>query len=371
MKLKKIFALLLVFAMALSLAGCSSNENLDSIGDDTGTVENQDTNDTDTTENTGASDTETDPGDDGAAEPNEPEAQGFTMTYPESMVANGFETLELDTVPERIACMVTAPVFTLYEMGVPVIAAPTSTSTAYPEDLETTFIGSVAHEDFDIEIVVSLEPDLVIMSTSYADSHGATLDSLGIPVYYMSAGHTVSYDSVKEEAQCLINAFSLDEESTSRGEAIMQRFTDLENHLAEVRPTYEGKTVMVLQSGSTTMHYIQTERGTLASMAAMMGFTNVYENEDASMAQIDLEQALSYQPDLVLCVGAASTAEEHQALMEEAYAENPDYWESIDAIRNGDVIYLPISYIATSGILVVDEIDALIDIIADHYATKD
>lgn len=53
------------------------------------------------------------------------------------------------------------------------------------------------------------------------------------------------------------------------------------------------------------------------------------------------------------------------------YAENPDYWESIDAIRNGDVIYLPISYIATSGILVVDEIDALIDIIADHYATKD
>lgn len=149
------------------------------------------------------------------------------MTYPESMVANGFETLELDTVPERIACMVTAPVFTLYEMGVPVIAAPTSTSTAYPEDLETTFIGSVAHEDFDIEIVVSLEPDLVIMSTSYADSHGATLDSLGIPVYYMSAGHTVSYDSVKEEAQCLINAFSLDEESTSRGEAIMQRFTVL------------------------------------------------------------------------------------------------------------------------------------------------
>ena len=88
---------------------------MDSIGDDTGTVENQDTNDTDTTENTGASDTETDPGDDGAAEPNEPEAQGFTMTYPESMVANGFETLELDTVPERIACMVTAPVFTLLE----------------------------------------------------------------------------------------------------------------------------------------------------------------------------------------------------------------------------------------------------------------
>ena len=194
---------------------------------------------------------------------------------------------------------------------------------------------------------------------------------MDIPVYYMSAGHTVSYDSVKEEAQCLINAFSLDEESAAKGEAIMQRFADLEARLEEVRPLYEGKTVMVLQSGSTTMHYIQTAKGTLASMADMMGFTNVYENSEASMVQLDLEQALSYQPDLLLCVGAAATAEEHQELMESAYAENPDYWNSIDAVKNGQVIYLPINYISTSGILVVDEIDSLIDIIADHYAAQE
>ena len=151
----------------------------------------------------------------------------------------------------------------------------------------------------------------------------------------------------------------------------MQRFADLEARLEEVRPLYEGKTVMVLQSGSTTMHYIQTAKGTLASMADMMGFTNVYENSEASMVQLDLEQALSYQPDLLLCVGAAATAEEHQELMESAYAENPDYWNSIDAVKNGQVIYLPINYISTSGILVVDEIDSLIDIIADHYAAQE
>ena len=353
MKLKKMLALFLALTMSMALAACSPAE-----------------------EDTQPPSAE--PSDAASTEPSgeqnqsaQPEAEGLTLTYPASMADRGYETLELDYVPERIACMVTAPVFTLYEMGVPVIAAPTSTATAYPDDFDAMLLGSVAHEDFDIEAVVSLDPDLVIMSASYQDSHGATLEGLDIPVYYMSAGHTVSYDSVKEEAQCLINAFSLDEESAAKGEAIMQRFADLEARLEEVRPLYEGKTVMVLQSGSTTMHYIQTAKGTLASMADMMGFTNVYENSEASMVQLDLEQALSYQPDLLLCVGAAATAEEHQELMESAYAENPDYWNSIDAVKNGQVIYLPINYISTSGILVVDEIDSLIDIIADHYAAQE
>lgn len=103
-------------------------------------------------------------------------------------------------------------------------------------------------------------------------------------------------------------------------------------------------------------------------MADMMGFTNVYENADASMAQIDLEQALEYDPDLILCVGASVDAAGHQELMEEAYALNPDYWYSIGAVERGDVLYLPINYIATSGILVIDEINGLIDLIAEHYA---
>lgn len=364
--LKKILSLGLSLMMALSLVACSGNGDAESSAAGSSTAESSAAEssvaESDATESSAA---------ESSSEASQSEeAKGFSLAYPESMTAKGYETLELDEVPQRIACMVTSPVFALYEMGVPMIAAPTSTSTPYPEDLDVTLLGSVAHEDFDIEAVVSLEPDLVIMSASYADSHGATLDSLDIPVYYMSAGHTVSYDSVKAETQCLVDAFSLDEESTAKAEEIMGRFTALENRLEEVKPLYEGKTVMVLQSGSTTMHYIQTERGTLASMAAMMGFTNVYENEEASMAQIDLEQALEYQPDLVLCVGAAETAEEHQALMEEAYGENPDYWNAIDAVKNGEVIYLPVNYIATSGILVVDEIDGLIDIIAEHYEAQ-
>lgn len=302
-----------------------------------------------------------------------PEDQKFVMTYPEDMQALGFtEPLVLEGVPQRIVCLSTAPVLALYEMGANLVGIPTSRVVTWPEDLvaatEPVQFSAMSSSDFDYECIVELEADLVLVGSSSTEV-GEQIESLGIPVYYVFAGHTVSYDNIKAQTEALVKAFSLDEASTAKGEEIMGRFTALEDRLAAVQPVYAGKKVMVLQSGDTANHYIQTARGTLASMAAMMGFENVYENEASSMAKLDFEQALDYNPELVLCVGSG-TAQEHQALMEQAYSENEAYWYSIDAIKNGDVIYLPVEFCSTAGIHVVDSINTLIDCIEAFYAEK-
>ena len=302
-----------------------------------------------------------------------PEDQKFVMTYPEDMQALGFmEPLVLEGVPQRIVCLSAAPVLALYEMGANLVGIPTSRVVTWPEDLvaatEPVQFSAMSSSDFDYECIVELEADLVLVGSSSTEV-GEQIESLGIPVYYVFAGHTVSYDNIKAQTEALVKAFSLDEASTAKGEEIMGRFTALEERLASVQPTYADKKVMVLQSGDTSNHYIQTARGTLASMAAMMGFENVYENEASSMTKLDFEQALDYNPELVLCVGSG-TAQEHQALMEQAYSENEAYWYSIDAIKNGDVIYLPVEFCSTAGIHVVDSINTLIDCIEAFYAEK-
>ena len=43
------------------------------------------------------------------------------------------------------------------------------------------------------------------------------------------------------------------------------------------------------------------------------------------------------------------------------------YWYSIPAIAQGNVIYLPASYVSTAGINIVDTINNLIGIAADFY----
>lgn len=219
-------------------------------------------------------------------------AESFVMEYPEDMQALGFtEPLVLDAVPQRIVCLSAAPVLALYEMGASLVGIPTSRVVTWPEELvaatEPVQFSAMSSSDFDYECIVSLEADLVLVGSSSTEV-GKQIESLGIPVYYVFAGHTVSYDNIKAQTEALVKAFSLDEASTAKGEEIMSRFTALEERLASVQPTYADKKVMVLQSSDTANHYIQTERGTLASIAAMMGFGNVYENETASMAKLDM-----------------------------------------------------------------------------------
>ena len=291
---------------------------------------------------------------------------GVTISYPENMQERGYtEPLVLETEPQRVVVMSKAPVLALYELGVEMIAIPEGGVTVWPEDLDATTekLNTSMNSNFDIETVVALEPDLVVMGYTSQETYGKALDDAGIPVYYVDAGHTVPYESVKMQTQALVDAFGADSEE---GAASMGRFDELEERLAGLQEKYAEKSVMVLQSSPPT-HYIQTAEGTLASMAAMMGFQNVYENSETSMAQLDLETALSYKPDLVLCVGGSTEAAEHQKLMEEDFANNPEYWNSIAAVANGDILYFSSSFIASTGIGIIDNMNEFIDTIEAHY----
>lgn len=297
------------------------------------------------------------------------EAQGVTIEYPQNMQEKGYtQPLQLEQMPQRVVVMTKAPVLALHELGVKMIAIPEGGVTSWPEELDaaTEKLNTAMNSNFDIETVIALEPDLVVMGYTSQEAYGQALDDAGIPVYYVDAGHTVPYESVKAQTQVLADAFAADQQAA---DSLMQGFVKLEERLEEVQADCKGKQVMVLQS-SPPNHYIQTESGTLASMAAMMGFGNVYENSETSMAQLDLETALSYHPDLVLCVGASTQAEEHQKLMEEDFAKNSEYWNSISAIANGDILYFPSSYIASTGIGMLDNMNEFIDLILEHQAEK-
>lgn len=85
------------------------------------------------------------------------------------------------------------------------------------------------------------------------------------------------------------------------------------------------------------------------------------------MVQIDYELALDYDPDVVFAVGMSATGEEHRALMLADFESNHDYWYAIDAIANGDMICLPVTYCSTAGINVIDNINNLADLIEAHF----
>lgn len=304
----------------------------------------------------------------GSAETNE--STQFVLPYPESMTAQGYEPLVLEAMPTRIVCTATAPVPTLYAMGASLIAIPTSSATThlFEENPDLVALKSLMSDEFNIEDVVALNPDLVILASSYKDSYGKTLEGLGINVYYQASGHGVSYETVKEESLCLIEAFARDDESRQKADALKQSFADIEATCAEMSSVNAGKKIMVLQAGGVNYVYGQTSGGTLGSMMKMLGFENVADATAAdSMFAIDYETALVDQPDLLVVVGAGDAAAT-EALMAEIVASNPEYWQAMKAVTEGQVLYLGIDYIAVYGIGYVSALTNLAEDVAAFYA---
>lgn len=299
----------------------------------------------------------------------ETQDEKFILEYPQDMQELGYtEPLVLDKKPERVVCLSSAPVLALHELGVNMVGIPKNSVIQWPEELlnktESVSFSAMSPEDFDYESVVALNPDLVLLTSSGADTAGKKLNEFNINIYYIKGGHTVSYDSVKMQTEALIKAFGTGE-AAAAGEAIMQRFADLEADVELAKQAFAGKKVMVLQSSGERGHYIQTKGGTLGSMLDMIGFENVYTNEESPMMKLDMEQALDYKPDYVVCVGGSS-AEEHKKVMEEAFKANPEYWNAIAAIKDGNVVYMDVEYVATTGINVIKNISDLIETMSSH-----
>ena len=284
-----------------------------------------------------------------------------TVAYPPVMQDKGFkDPLVLKQRPQRVVSLTLTPVMTLHELGVKQVGIPKSGVMEWPDNLKDAKQFTVAMKsNFDIESVVALQPDLVMVGYYAKDKYGKLLEEQGIPVYYVDAGPTMDYQSVKELTFALIDAFGKGSEA---GKQIARRFEKLEARMTEMRDANKGKTVMVLQS-APPRHFIQTKDGNLGSMLNMLGYTNVYSNDKSRMVMLDKEQAISYNQDVLVCVGAAKDAADHKKVMEEEFAANPAYWQQIKAVREGHVVYLPNKYIVSTGVDVIDNINQLIDIL--------
>lgn len=283
--------------------------------------------------------------------------QGFTLEYTEIMKQQGFtEPIVLDSKPERVVCVSTSTTPLLFEVGASLVGIPTSSVFETPSDYTGEKLQSLMSDDFNIETVVALNPDLVIIPSSSKEQYGDALESSNIPVYYTNSGHSATYESVVQEAEVIINAFGKDSDAAKK---VLQSFDDLEKKMEESKKVLEGKKVMIL----ATTQYIQSKSGTAGSMADMIGLTNVYENEQSGMVPLDQETTLGYDPDIILAIGSSTVEEDNKAVFEAEFAKNSEYWGSFKAIKNDKIVYLPSSYMPSTGIGVVKQISDLIDFV--------
>lgn len=148
----------------------------------------------------------------------------FVLSYPESLQKQGFpDALCLEKRPKRVVTLTNSPVLALYELGVNQVGVPDTKILAWPQAIKekATLFQTGMRSQIDLESVIALSPDLVIVGVHAKDTYGKQLEAEKIPVYYVDAGPTVTYEDVKAMTLILANAF---DDGSGKKDAIRNRF---------------------------------------------------------------------------------------------------------------------------------------------------
>ena len=242
-------------------------------------------------------------------------------------------TVTFDKKPERIVVTSASFLEPLYAVGGSVVGRPESKTKVPPEAKEVPRIGRVYQ--IDAEKVIALKPDLVILNKGMNEKLIDTLNANYIKTLVLDMK---SYEDVKRE----IGIFAALTGEKEKGEALVQKM-DADIDAVRTSIPQEKKRVAIIHSTGQGLS-VQLDGSIAGSIAVMLGWENTAagmpaldKNPDA--APYSMETLVAQNPDIIFVTSMGEEAE-IRASMEAMFAESPA-WQSVGAIRDGRVYYLP------------------------------
>ena len=257
---------------------------------------------------------------------------GESQTYAVITDDNG-RTVSFDKKPERIVVTSASFIAPLYAVGGEVVGRPVTKSKVIPEAESAATIGPVYQ--IDTEKIIALTPDLVIINKGMNEKLIETLAANNIKTLVIEMK---SYEDVKRE----IGIFSALTGEKTKGDALIAKM-DADIDAVRASIPQEKKRISIIHSTGQGLS-VQLDGSIAGSIAKMLGWENTAsgmpaldKNPDA--APYSMETLVAQNPDIIFVTSMGEEAE-IRASMEAMFAENPA-WQSVAAIREGRVYYLP------------------------------
>ncbi len=186
------------------------------------------------------------------------------------------------------------------------------------------------------EAIIAADPQVIVMS-AYASVDADQLQSkTGIPVVVVPGSDTTLDDKAYETIRILGELYGKQARAEALTQYLQQMGQDLANRTAAVADA-DKPTVYV---GGVSYKGHHGFEGTEAGYGplALIGANNLADTTGQTGAfNIDLEQVLAWDPEVIFLDFNG------MALINADYAENPDFYNSLSAVKNGRV-YSQISF---------------------------
>jgi iron complex transport system substrate-binding protein len=265
-----------------------------------------------------------------------------------SMVDGLDKQITLDQPAQKIVTLSPPITEMLYAIGAGDQVIARDSFSDYPETaLSLPDIGG-GFAEYDLETIISFEPDLVIAGGINTPELVGSLEDLGLTVYYLSNPSDLEGTFASIEVLGMLSGHEDEAE-----ELVIGLRSRMEAVSAVLEGAGEKPTVYYeLDATDVAKPYTPGPNTFYTSLIEMAGGENIGEKLEFEWAQISLEQLLIEDPDLIL-LGDAMWGVTPESLAERAG------WDSLTAVANGEVLPFDDNLIARIGPRQVDGLEAL------------
>ena len=269
------------------------------------------------------------------------------------------ETTTEETVAEQenIIASSVAVVQILDALGVSMVGVPTS-SYELPESVaDAARIGNPMSPD--IEVITSLEPDVIVSVDSLSDELKESFEGTGAESVFVDLS---SYDGLKSSIELLGERFNAQDKAVE----LIAGFEEKETAIAAETEGKEGPSVLII-FGAGSSFMVCSEDTYVGDLAKHVGAVNIIQDAPSAFSPVDMEYLASCNPEYILFMAHANPEESLEAFKTEF--ENNEAWQNFDAVKNDKVIALPTGYFGMSANL--QAADALEQLAAILYGTEE
>lgn len=202
--------------------------------------------------------------------------------------------------------------------------------------------------EYNLELLVSLEPDLVLAAEINTAELVQSIEDLGITVFYIS--NPIDFDDLYTTIENVGKLTGHAAEAQVLIEESKERVLAVETAVAEVA---EIPTVFYeLDATDPTKPYTPGAGTFYSTIISMAGGTNVGDAIPSAWAQISLEELLIQDPDFILLGDAM------WGITPESVGER-EGWDTLTAVKAGNVLPFDDNLLARPGPRLVEGLEAL------------
>jgi len=255
--------------------------------------------------------------------------------------------MSLDGPAQRIVSLAPSNTEMLFAIGAGDQVVGRDNLSDYPEAASTvTDIGS-AFEALNTELIVSLEPDLVLAAEINTAEQVKQLEDLGLTVYYLK--NPLTLEEMYGNLELVAQLTGHQEETAALIESLKARVAAVDEKIAPISSRF---TVFYELDATDPAKPYTAGKGTfITQLIDRAGGYNIASDLDG-YPQLSLEQVVAEDPDFIILGDA------RYGITAESIAQRPG-WENLSAVKNGQVLPFNDDLVSRPGPRLVDALEEL------------